>query len=183
MKIKKVRKNKYSIKTNPVFSRSGQFNKTSGGPGEDGGYCVKQTTDGGYIISGYTYSYGINNSEDVWLIKTDSDGSEIWNKTFGTPDIDWSRCVQQTTDGGYIITGVKSGSLETGESKVWLIKTDNDGNMMWDKTFGVSDSDVGYSVQQTTDGGYIMTGVTASYETDDSDVLLIKTDSNGNGLK
>ncbi len=154
------------------------WTKTFGGTGYDSGYSVVQTTDGGYIIIGETQSYGAGNS-DVWLIKTGINGDPSWTKTFGGTehDCDCGRSVQQTTDGGYIIAGETSSS-EAGLD-VWLIKTGINGDPSWTKTFGGTEHDYGCSVEQTTDGGYIVGGYTFSFGAGNSDVWLIKTDVNG----
>lgn len=155
---------------------SAEWSKIFGGAEMDVGHSGQQTTDGGYIIAGWTYSYGAGNS-DVWLIKTDSKGNMEWSKTVGSLDSDIGLEVQQTTDNGYIIIG-RTSSYGAGSHDVWLIKTDSKGNEEWNKTFGGSRLDSGNSVEQTNDGGYIITG--GRYPPDDlygekdKDVWLIK---------
>jgi len=149
------------------------WNKTYGGPKCDAGRSVQETSDGGYIIAGYTH-------EDVYLIKTDSEGNLLWNTTYGGPNSDEGQFVQITSDGGYIIVGsTKSFRVD---ADVYLIKTDREGNMLWNKTYGGSDEDRGKSVQVTGDGGFIIVGSTKSFGSGKSDVYLIKTDSEGNML-
>lgn len=148
-----------------------------GGVDNDLGQSVQQTPDEGYIIAGHTKSFGAG-KEDIYLIKTDSDGKEEWSKTFGgsEQDIGWS--MQLTSDGGYIIVGWTK-SFGAGGEDVYLIKTDSGGNEEWSKTFGGSKRDEGMSVQQTSDGGYLIIGWTISDEIGYG-ILIIKTDSNGN---
>jgi hypothetical protein len=157
-----------------------EWDKTFGGTAPDCGRSVQQTTDGGYIVTGMTGSYGAG-ATDVWLIKTDAQGNKEWDKTFGGTGWDGGRSVQQTTENGYIITGWRGPPLYgTGCPDIWLIKADANGNKEWDKTFGGTGWYEGYSVQQTTDGGYIITGMTGPHGVGAADVWLIKTDAKGN---
>ena len=165
----------YLIKTNSNGVE--QWSKTFGGTGIESGYSVQQTTDGGYIIIGSTTSFG-NGGGDVYLIKTNSNGVEQWSKTFGGTGIEDGFAVQQTTDGGYIIIGSTS-SFGNGGGDVYLIKTNSNGVEQWSKTFGGSSVERGYSGLQTIDGGYIACGKTLSFGNGSADVFLVKTDSSG----
>jgi len=167
----------YLVKTNANGRES--WRRTFGGSDEDYGYSVQQTTDGGYIIAGETWSLGAGEC-DVYLVKTDSKGNEIWSKTFGGSDEDYGYSVQQTSDGGYIIAGETWSFGEGGD--VYLIKTDSDGNKLWGKFGGGSGHDSGWAVQQTTDGGYVIVGYTDSISESDYDAYLIKTDPEGDRI-
>jgi hypothetical protein len=131
------------------------------------------------VIAGYTTSHGAG-SKDVYLVKLDADGSEVWSKTFGGSSVDVGRSVQETSDGGYIIAGYTE-SFDVEIHDVYLIKTDAEGNEVWSKTFGDFGPEMGRSVWETSDGGYVVAGATGSY-TDNSDVYLLKVDSDGNEI-
>jgi hypothetical protein len=158
-------------------------NTVFGGDVWDQGNFVQQTLDGGYIIIGSTLNYlntnnTVSNYSDVWLIKTDPYGVKQWDQTFGFSGSsdDRGKCVQQTSDGGYILVGWRNGG-----SRIYLIKTDGNGQEIWTKSLGGSGTDRGYYVQQTNDGGYIITGETSSFNSSNyEDLYLIKTDGNGN---
>ncbi len=157
-----------------------EWNKTYGGNEWENAYSVKQTSDGGFIFTGHIKSYGASWS-DGWLVKTDSNGNELWNKTFGGPSRDDFSYVEQTNDGGYITAGYTylSGDIL---SSGWFVKTDSNGNEIWNKTIGGDDNNVAEFVQQTSDGGYILTGYSGTYDISDIDYWVVKTDSQGNNL-
>jgi len=155
-----------------------EWNKTFGGISYDVGDFVKEIQDFGYIIVGYTKSYGAG-SGDLWLIKTDSNGTKIWDKTFGGSNTDWGKSLLETKDGEYVVVGT-TGSYGSGNEDVWLIKTDSNGTKIWDKTFGGAGRDMGWSIQKTCDDEYIIIGDTDSHDAESTDVWLIKTDSEGN---
>ena len=166
----------YLIKTNA--NGDTLWTKTFGGTGDDLGNSVEQTTDGGYIIAGYTYGFGAGDV-DVYLIRTNSIGDILWTKTFGGTDQDFGYSVKQTNDSGYIIAGTTR-SFGAGFEDIYLIKTNANGDTLWTKTFGGTGEDIGYSVQQTSDGGYLIGGNSTSFGAGAKDVYLIKTDVAGN---
>jgi hypothetical protein len=156
------------------------WNQTYGGTSDDVAYALVQTGDGGFAVAGSTYSYGAGLS-DFWLIKTDDNGNELWNKTFGGANYDIAMSVVQTVDGGYALAGCAQ-SFGAGNWNAWLVKTDEDGNMLWNNTYGGTNNDGARSLIQTSDGDYVMTGSTVSFSVGLSDFWLIKTDTNGNHL-
>lgn len=146
---------------------------------------VRQTLDGGYILAGSTRPNDEGTEgEDAWLLKADAEGNEEWTRVFDGVDAnaDWFTSVEQTIDGGYIAAGVTGGSYGTGNANFWLFKTDSSGNRVWDRTFDGGNLDYASSVQQTSDGGYILAGTTGFTfgGTSDADAWLIKTDNTGN---
>ena len=140
-----------------------------------------ETEDGGYIFTGWSQTYSAG-SADVWLIKTDSNGNELWNKSYGGSDLDGGSYVQETTDGGFIVVGSTVSFGTNGYSDLWVIKTDGSGNEQWNKTFGGIDNEEAYCVQQTNDDGYIITGYTASYGAGNGDIWLLKLDESGDQM-
>jgi hypothetical protein len=168
---------------NTIFPQSPDtlWTKTFGGSNIDIGHSVQQTLDGGYVITGYTRSYGTTSGRNVWLIKTDGLGNEQWNNTFGGNNDDEGRSVLQTSDGGFIIAGLTK-SFGSGLNDMLLIKTDSLGNQHWIKTFGGANDEEGYSVLQTSDNGFIVAGATSSFGSGGRDIFLIKTDSLGNSM-
>ena len=153
------------------------WTRAFGGPSTEFGNSVIQSADGGYVITAATKSFGAG-GYDVWLIKTDAHGDTMWTRTFGGDGGDHGRSVSQTSDGGYIIAG-ETVSFGAGDYDVYLVKTDAAGDTMWTRTYGGTSIDIGYSVQQTTDGGYIIAGATSSFGAGHEDFWFIKTDSLG----
>jgi hypothetical protein len=166
--------------TLPAFAQDTLWSRTYGGIQEDFSLSVQQTTDGGYISVGWTNSFGTG-GEDVYLIKTDSYGNLLWTHTYGGTHEDYSSSVEQTTDGGYIVVG-HTNSFVVSVRKVYLIKTNSSGDTLWTHFYGGGALDVGSSVQQTPDGGYMVAGVTQSFGAGSYDFYLFKTNSLGDIL-
>ncbi|UCG37343.1 MAG: hypothetical protein JSV64_03465 [Candidatus Bathyarchaeota archaeon] len=154
-----------------------QWNKTYGGAGLDGAWSVVETSDGGYALAGYTESFGVGD-RDFWLVKTDASGNHQWNKTYGGMETDPAHSLVETNvveagDGGYPLAGFTTSFGEGGQDG-WLIKTDTDGNMEWNQTYGGVQNDFLSSVVRTDDGGYALGGFTASSGAGNEDFWLIK---------
>ena len=150
------------------------WQKCLGGSGWDEANAIQQTTDGGYVVAGFSSSIdgdvtGNHGSADYWVVKLTANGTLTWQKSLGGSNQDVAYSIQQTTDGGYIVAGWSS-SLDGevtgnhGSDDYWIVKLDSSGNLSWQKCLGGSDDEEAYSIQQTTDGGYIVAGY--SYSTD-----------------
>jgi hypothetical protein len=155
-----------------------QWQRTYGGAGYDGASSVVQTVGGGYVLAGYTASYG-SGGYDFWLIKTDPNGFMVWNRTYGGIASDWAYSVVQTGDGGFALAGYTL-SFGAGSTDAWLVKTDANGIMQWGYTYGGAGNDEALSLIRSIDGGYVLGGDTSSYGSGDADFWLVKTDANGN---
>ncbi len=151
---------------------------TIGGSGDDWGYSIIQTSDGGYAVAGRTESFGAGEA-DVYVVKLDEHGSLQWTRTIGGSKDDEGYSIIQTSDGGYAVAG-KTNSFGAGWADVYVVKLDGGGNLQWTRTIGGSEDDEGWSIIQTSDGGYAVAGCTGSFGAGGSDVYVVKLDGSGN---
>jgi hypothetical protein len=171
----------YLLKTDSAGNLS--WSKTYGGNGDDEGYSIQQTKDQGFILCGYTKSFGAG-GYDVYLVKINASGDTLWTKAYGGPKDDFGNSVRQTADGGYIIAGYTlSYPVAQDSGSAYLLKTDANGKLEWSQSFGGSNQYTdAYSVQQTSDHGYAVSGYTNGFGELNGDVFLTKTDSLGHVL-
>lgn len=183
-----------------------QWDKRYGGSLVDELYSLQQTSDGGYILGGASFSDisgdktkhnwdSTFHTPDYWVVKIDSLGNKQWDNRYGGKGWDWLTSLQSTNDGRYILGGFsysghngnKSQSSQ-GACDYWIVKINSNGTKQWDKRFGGNKGDVLYSLQQTSDGGYILGGISSSDYGGDVTVFLsgyfdfwlVKADSLGN---
>src|SRR6478752_7773920 len=178
-----------------------KWQKALGGFGDESAFSIQQTTDGGYIATGQagfssgqvTGNHGIL---DVWVVKLDANGNLTWQRSYGGSNRDFANCIRQTTDGGYIVAGgsfSNDGDVSGHHgpniyADYWILKLDGSGNIQWRKTYGGSKGDIAMSIRQTTEGGYIVAGNSASTDGDvrnvhDSvygDFWILKLSAQGN---
>ena len=152
------------------------WSKSYGGLKNDVGYSVEQTNDNGYIMTGSATSFG-SDSTDVYLVKTDAAGDTLWTRRYGGPGNDWGVTVKQTSDNGYIVAG-NTNSFGAGGYDICLLKTNNNGNILWSKTYGGVGYDKASGIQITSDEGYLISGNSNSFGA--KGIYLIKTDKLGN---
>lgn len=173
-----------------------EWQKALGGTHGESANAVQQTSDGGYIVAGNSMSNdgdvtGNHGGGDYWIVKLNPAGGIQWQKTLGGSNVDDAQSIRQTTDGGYIIAGSSNSgdgdiSGNHGNYDYWIVKLDSNGNMQWQKSLGGSSMDMAQSIQQTSEGGYIVAGSSSSNDGDVSgnhgggDYWILKLDINGN---
>ena len=156
------------------------WNKTFGGPGLDIGFSICETSDEKLLICGYTESFGAG-MDDIYVLKLNENGDEIWNETYGGSESDLGRKIIELSDGNYAIIGTLGYSQGNGIRDVLLVKTDANGNIIWTQTYGVTnDYQDAFSVKETSDGGFIIAAQSHIQAVDLLDAYIIKTDSDGN---
>jgi len=163
----------------PIYSLAQtSFQKTYGSIKNEDGFCIRQTTDGGYVIGGIEVIDSLNT--DIYLIKTDSLGDTLWVKHYGGLVGDIGEAVQQTSDGGYVLVG-STYSYGAGQGDIFVIKTNSNGDTTWTRTYGGAGDEIGEYIQETNDGGFIIGGHTDSFGPR-GDFYLIKIKANGDTL-
>jgi predicted secreted protein len=150
-----------------------QWNKTYGGTGNDGAIDIIESSAGGYVLTGYTGSFG--GVFLVYLVKTDTSGNIQLEAAYGATFLEVGIHVIQTVDGGYAMAGY---NYANGQDFI-LIKTDADGTLEWETTYGGTGFETAYALLQASDGGYVLTGSTSSYGAGSNDIWLLKTDELG----
>ncbi len=143
------------------------------------GKSVLQTSDSGFIITGTIRKD--STVDDIVILRLSPKGDTLWTKSYGGFNIEAGECIQEIPGKGYIISGW-IGSIGQGSLDVFLVKTDYKGDSLWLRTYGGEQADFGYSMDQTADGGFIITGTTKSFGDGSWDFYILRTDSIGDTL-
>jgi hypothetical protein len=163
------------IRTNSVGDEVWQ--KTVGGTSADGGYFIQPLSDNGYIVTGYTTSFG-SGGLDIWLLRINSLGDTLWTRTMGDSMDNWGIAVQQTADQGYVVLGFTQ--LPDQESCcLWLLRTNEKGETLWTRTFDKEEEDVAYALKETPKGGIYLASYNRSIAADGYNIRILLLNSSG----
>jgi uncharacterized delta-60 repeat protein len=155
-----------------------QWQRSYGGTDDEVANSIQETSDGGYIVAGDTWSFGAGD-DDFWVLKLDQYGNIQWQRSYGGSDDDIAFSIQETSGGGYIVAGI-TGSFGAGGGDIWVLRLDQYGNIQWQKCYGGSDDEYALSIQESSDGGYLVAGYTESFGAGAWDAWVLKLDQNGN---
>lgn len=154
-----------------------EWQKAYGGDGADEGAKILQTEDDGYILGANTDSFG-NGKTDILLLKLDASGGMQWQKTFGGEGVEVIAALQPTADGGYIVIG-STDSFGAGKNDIWVLRLNDEGEVQWQKAYGGAEDEHGSSVVETSDGGYLFCGTSASFGSGGKDIWVVKLNGDG----
>jgi len=157
------------------------WTQTFGYASMDGAHFVREASDHGYVIAGYTEAFG-GGGKNMYLIKTDSSGNAEWLRTYATPLMDVAYGFCETPDSGYIFVGYKNGPSGWVKGDLWILKTDATLDTLWTTEYGGAGEDYGVTIQPTLDGNYIIAGITSSFGANGKNVWVLKIDSSGDTL-
>ncbi|MFH1196979.1 MAG: T9SS type A sorting domain-containing protein [bacterium] len=163
------------LTTDSIAQPSVIWTKTYGGEFSDGAKSFVAAHDGGFVLCGFTYSSG-NGASDIYIVRVDLEGNEIWSKTFGTTAFEYGNTITALSSGGYAVAGYSSAS---GSKDFYIVKIDNDGNEIWSKTFGGESLDIATCIDETQDGGLIINGYTGNETAGENDMYVVKLNSAG----
>ncbi|CCU85029.1 PKD (fragment) [Mesotoga infera] len=159
-----------------------------GGSGYEQATSIEQTSEGGYIVVGLTTSNdgdvsGNHGSSDAWIVKLNSTGSIEWQKCLGGSGYEQATSIEQTSEGGYIVVGLTTsndGDVSGNHEDAWVVKLNSTGSILWQKCLGEYDcAYLAFSIEQTSDNGYVVAGFRASNEAEEVSGILIKLDNSG----
>ncbi len=154
-----------------------QWQRTIGGSNHEEGRCIIQTTDGGYAITGLTFSYAAG-YEDIYVVKLTVSGSVLWTKTIGTSEVDIARSIIQTSDGGYAVAG-DIYNYSTTSADLFIIRMDAAGTILWTRTINRAAYDYSCAIIQSSDGGFVIGGMSATGGVFSGDMYVVKLNSAG----
>jgi hypothetical protein len=158
-----------------LWSRSYDFDGN-----EDRGETIVEVSSGGFAILGNAWN--ATNMNDAWLIRTDTDGAHLWNRTYGTTDWDNAESLIEVSGGGFAFAGMTLSYDVLGGGDIWLVRLDANGNILWNKTYDTPTHDYGYELVEVSTGGFAIAGAYNASWPYWSDVWLLRTDANGNHL-
>ncbi len=163
-----------------VTERDTTWTHTFGGSSADGVQAMQQTIDGGFILAGYTFSFG-SSYVNAYLVRTDAAGNLVWSNAYGGAGWEYLFAVAETADGGFVAAGYTT-STGAGSMDMYLLRVDAQGNLLWERTFGGAGIDVAQGVAVDSQGDLVLAGYTHSSGAGENDVFIVKTDAEGNEL-
>jgi hypothetical protein len=163
-----------------MLDRDGEvvWQKLYGGDRSDSLRSIQRTGDGGYVVAGYTQSYGMAGSVDAWVLKLDQDGAIQWQRTYGGSNYDDAFAITLAPSGGYAVCG-EGNSFGDVDGEVWCLRLEGDGELVWQKAIGGASADLADDLVAVSGGGYVIAAETFSFGAGNFDLWALKLDDSG----